>query len=136
MNSSEWAVGETVENLYEVRGINREGGMSVVYFVWHHEWQMDLVIKSPRPELFTDPAVRTRFMQEAETWVKLGLHPNIVNAYYVRLIGELPRIMIEKMDGGSLKTWLNGGLVRDLGTALDIAIQIATGLAYAQSSQP
>jgi WD40 repeat protein/serine/threonine protein kinase len=131
-----WRVGDTIADLYEVRGINTEGGMSIVYFVWHTQWQMELVIKSPRPELIADEVSRNRFVTEAETWVKLGLHPNIVTAYYVRQIENFPRIVIEKMNGGSLQHWLREGKVRDLATALDIAIQIASGIAYAGSQHP
>ena len=131
-----WQVGQTIAGLYQIRGINTEGGMGVVYFVWHTGWNMELVIKSPRPELLADQSARDRFTHEAETWVDLGLHPNIVSAYYVRQIDHFPRIILEKMDGGSLKTWLARGKLKDLATVLDIAIQVATGLGYAQKRQP
>ncbi len=131
-----WAVGQTIADLYEVRGVNTEGGMSIVYFVWHKTWNKELVIKTPRPQLMKDQRSRDDFTREAETWVKLGMHPNIVTAFYVREIDGFPRIIVEKMNGGSLKEWLARGKVPDLATALDIAIQVAGGLAYAQKHQP
>ncbi len=131
-----WQVGDTIADLYEVRGINTEGGMSIVYFVWHKAWRMELVIKSPRPEVLADGTARARFLQEAETWVDLGLHPNVVTAYYVREIESFPRMVIEKMDGGSLKAWLRARRAVDLATALDVAVQIALGLAYAERRRP
>jgi WD40 repeat protein/serine/threonine protein kinase/Tfp pilus assembly protein PilF len=131
-----WQVGQMVADLYEVRGVNTEGGMSVVYFVWHRDWDRELVLKSPRPELLEDDAARERFLEEAETWVQLGLHPCIVSAYYARRIDGFPRVLVEKMDGGSLKTWLSQGKIRDLATALDIAVQVASGVAYAQRRRP
>jgi WD40 repeat protein/tetratricopeptide (TPR) repeat protein len=131
-----WQIGQTVADLYEVRGVNTEGGMSVVYFVWHRGWGRELVVKSPRPELLEDDAARERFLEEAETWVQLGLHPCIVSAYYARRIGGFPRVLVEKMDGGSLKTWLSQGKIRDLATALDVALQVASGVAYAQRRRP
>ena len=131
-----WHVGDTIADLYDVRAINTEGGMSIVYFVWHRAWRMELVIKSPRPEVLADDTARARFIQEAETWVDLGLHPNIVTAYYVRQIEDFPRIVIEKMAGGSLKAHLANGGRRDLATALDLAIQVASGLAYASHRRP
>jgi len=130
-----WRVGETIADLYEIRGINTEGGMSIVHFVWHATWKIELVIKSPRPELLADPTARAQFTREAETWVQLGLHPHIVTAYYVRQIEDFPRIVIEQMNGGTLKTWLAHGRVNDLSTALDIGAQVASGLAYAQTCQ-
>ncbi len=131
-----WAVGQTIADLYEVRGVNTEGGMSIVYFVWHKTWNKELVIKTPRPQLMKDQRSRDDFTHEAETWVKLGMHPNIVTAFYVREMDGFPRIIVEKMNGGSLKEWLARGKVPDLATALDIAIQVAGGLAYAQKHQP
>jgi WD40 repeat protein len=131
-----WQVGQTIADLYEVRGVNTEGGMSIVYFVWHKTWNTELVIKTPRPQLMKDQRSRDDFTREAETWVKLGMHPNIVTAFYVREIDGFPRIIVEKMNGGSLKEWLARGKVPDLATALDIAIQVAGGLAYAQKHQP
>ena len=127
-----WRVGDVIADLYEVRGINTEGGMATVYFVYHRGWGLELVIKSPRREVIVDDSARARFLQEAETWVDLGLHPNIVTAHYAREIEGFPRIVIEKMDGGSLKQRMEAGKVRDLATALDVAIQVASGIAYAQ----
>jgi WD40 repeat protein/serine/threonine protein kinase len=135
-NNALWQVGQTIADLYEVRGVNTEGGMSLVYFVWHKTWNTELVIKTPRPQLMQDQRSRDDFTREAETWVKLGMHPNIVTAFYVREIDGFPRIIVEKMNGGSLKEWLTRGKVSDLATALDIAIQVAGGLAYAQKHQP
>ena len=131
-----WRVDDTIADLYDVRGVNTEGGMSIVYFVWHRAWRMELAIKSPRPEVLADVTARSRFIQEAETWVDLGLHPNIVTAYYVREIEGFPRIVVEKMDGGSLKAWLRARRAVDLATALDIAVQVASGLAYAERRRP
>jgi WD40 repeat protein/serine/threonine protein kinase len=131
-----WTPGAVIADLYEVRGINTEGGMAIVYFVWHTAWHMELVIKSPKPDVLVDDGARRRFLDEAETWVKLGAHPNIVTAHYARELEGFPRIVIEKMDGGSLKQWIRDGRVGDLATALDIAIQIASGLAYAERRRP
>ncbi len=136
MSESVWQVGDTVADLYQIREINTEGGMSLVYFVWHLGWQMELAIKSPRVNRAAMTADLDRFSQEAETWSEFGLHPNIVTAYYVRRIDDMPRIMLEKINGGSLKTWLARGRIRDLATALDIAIQVASGLRYAQTIRP
>lgn len=133
---SPWQVGQTVADLYQLRGTNTEGGMAVVHFVWHTAWNMELVIKSPRPEAISTQVGLERFVAEAETWVRLGLHPNIVTAFYVREIEGIPRIVLEKVTGGNLQQWLKEGRVPDLATALDIAIQVISGLAYAQSLQP
>ncbi|MBF0316673.1 MAG: protein kinase [Nitrospirae bacterium] len=73
----------------------------------------------------------TNFEQEAETWVNLGLHPNIVSCYYVREIDGIPRVFAEYIEGGSLNDWIAGGKLTELDKMIDIAIQFAWGLQYA-----
>ena len=40
--------------------------------------------------------------REAEVWMELGLHPNIVSCYFVRKLGGIPRIFVEYVEGGTL----------------------------------
>jgi serine/threonine protein kinase len=57
--------------------------------------------------------------------------------YYVRRLGEMPRVFAECMEGGSLKNWMEdgrlyaGGEQEALKRILDCAIQFAWGLGYA-----
>ncbi|MFZ4589351.1 MAG: protein kinase domain-containing protein, partial [Ignavibacteria bacterium] len=131
-----WNIGDVIADIYEVTGILGEGGMGIVYKVHHKEWDLDLAVKSIRPEILNNTGLEN-FIKEAETWVNLGLHPNTVSCYYVRKLGEVPRIFSEYVDGGSLKEWIqNGKLYNDtkkeaLERILDIAIQSAWGLQYA-----
>ena len=129
---TEWEEGDVILDLYEVQG-KSEGGMGIVYFVWHRGWQTKLAMKSPKPELVTDENAYKRFVREAETWVDLGLHPYIASCYYVRDIDGLPRIFAEYIDGGDLKTWIKGGKVKHWRTILDLAIQFCDGMSYAHS---
>jgi len=69
---------------------------------------MDLAVKCPRPEFFHDELDKEDFEQEAETWVKLGLHPHTVACYYVRRLGGIPRVFAEFVEGGSLDKYLAG----------------------------
>jgi WD40 repeat protein len=135
--SVDWHVGETILDAYEVKQIFTSGGMGLVYRVHHNSWGIDLIMKSPRPEIFTHPGGAQSFVREAETWVNLDLHPHIVACYYVRTIDNLPRLFAEFVEGGSLKDWIEdqrlyaGGRAKALERILDIAIQFAWGLAYA-----
>lgn len=111
--------------------------MGLVYRVHHRGWNIDLALKSPRAEIFSSAGGKDSFIREAETWVELGLHPHIVSCYYVRTIDEIPRIIAEFVEGGSLKDWIEdrrlyeGGKEQALERILDIAIQFAWGLQYA-----
>jgi DnaJ-class molecular chaperone len=48
---SAWSTGEVVADLYEVIDVITSGGMGLVYRVHHREWDIDLAVKAPRPEL-------------------------------------------------------------------------------------
>ena len=110
--------------------------MGLVYRVRHRGWNIDLAMKSPRPNFFKTEAQKENFVRECETWVGLGLHPNIVSCYYVRSVADVPRVFAEYVQGGTLKEWINtrklyeGEPEAALKRVLSIAIQMAWGLHY------
>lgn len=125
-----WNVGDVLLDLYEVREVFTSGGMGLVYRVRHRGWDIDLAVKCPRPEYFRDDRDKEKFEREAETWVKLGLHPHTVSCYYVRRLGGVPRVFAEYVGGGSLAEWIRDGRVYQGGLAriLDVGVQFAWGL--------
>lgn len=131
-----WNVGDVILDLYEVEEVFA-GGMGLVYRVHHREWNVDLAVKSPRSKYFRTESQKENFVREAETWVNLGMHPNIVNCYYVRTLGGIPRVFTEYIATGSLSDWIRQlklykhGPQRALARILDVAIQISWGLHYA-----
>jgi predicted Zn finger-like uncharacterized protein len=139
--SVEWKEGQTILDLYEVKKVHTGGGMGLVYRVHHKNWNMDLAVKSPRADYFKTEEQKQNFIKECETWINLGLHPNIVSCYYVRTLGGIPRVFAEYIEGGSLKDWIEskklyeGGKEKALERILDIAIQFAWGLHYAHEHE-
>jgi WD40 repeat protein len=135
-----WQPGDVILDLYEVRELDDdipcvEGGMGRINRVWHRGWQQDLAVKSISPEQLDRPGAVENFQREAEVWVtRLHLHPNLVFCHYVRLLGGLPRVFMEYVDGGNLVRWVEtgrpyeGGPRAALLRILDIAIQMAWGL--------
>ena len=132
-----WKVGDVILDLYKVTDILGEGGFGTVYKVRHQGWNIDLAVKSPKPEIVAAAGGVENFEREAETWVNLGLHPHTVSCYYVRRIESSPLVFAEYVAGGSLQDWIGerrlyvGGTVASLKRILDIAIQFAWGLHYA-----
>jgi serine/threonine protein kinase len=129
-------------DLYDVKPFDEEreyaqGGMGRVYRVHHRGWDLDIAVKSPLPEKLKNTGDIEDFEREAETWVKLGLHPHTVSCYYVRRLGGIPRVFAEFVPGGSLKEWIGsgklytGGPQEALERILDVAIQFAWGLQHA-----
>ncbi|MGO9570609.1 MAG: protein kinase domain-containing protein [Desulfomonilaceae bacterium] len=127
----DWKEGEIIEGLYEILG-SASGGMGKVYFVFHRVWKMMLAIKTPRPKAVKNEARLLRFLREAELWVNLGLHPNIATCYYARVIGGLPRLFIEYVDGGTLDDWNEKKRLKDLRTVVDLMLQFCHGMMHAE----
>ena len=134
--------GDEILGTYEVISDAIHGGMGSVWRVHHKSWNADLAMKRPQPKFFAEGGGKRKeeFIKECEHWINLGLHPNIVNCYYVRDIGGVPSIFSEWMDGGSLKDRIRDGSLYE-GTEeevqeriLDIAIQAARGLEYSHEN--
>lgn len=134
-----WQIGDVILDKYAIRAIFTSGGMGLVYQAYHKDWDMDMAVKSPRPEFFQTEEQASHFEHEAETWVNLGLHPHIVSCFYVRRLGGIPRIFAEFVEGGTLSEWIRSGRLyqgsTEAGMAriLDIAIQIAWGLHFSHT---
>ena len=147
--ASEWRPGDIILELYEVRPITTgfgaavrehdylEGGLGRIYKVYHRSWHREMAVKTPQALKFITPEQKTQFIRECDTWVNIGLHPNITACHYVRELGGVPRVFSEFADAGSLKDWIEsrrlyqGGQQEVLEKILDLAIQFARGLEYA-----
>jgi len=111
--------------------------MGLVYRVYHRDWNLDLAVKSPRPQFFQTLQQIENFEQEAETWVNLGLHPHIASCHYVRRLGGIPRLFAEFVEEGTLSDWIRtkklyeGSEEEVMRRIIDVAIQFAWGLNYA-----
>jgi len=125
-----WYPGMVVEDLYRIEGEIARGGMGVIHKAKELATNNSVIIKSLLPKLAQDSECKKRFIREAEEWVKLGPHPNIVRAYTAHEIDYLPRIVAEYIEGGTLFDLLCQGLL-PLRRALEIAAQICWGMAYA-----
>jgi len=121
-----WLAGTVVDGRYEVQEVAR-GGMAVVAIAFDRELRRMVAVKTPLPSVLATADGSMRFQREAESWIALGVHPNICCAYYLQQIGGMPRLFIEYVDGGDLSQWLRREADTSLVEQLDIAIQIARG---------
>ncbi|MFZ5764954.1 MAG: protein kinase domain-containing protein [Thermodesulfobacteriota bacterium] len=124
-----WLPGEVIEDRYRIDRIF-SGAMGKVYIAEHLGWGIWMAIKAPKPEVWADREGLQRILREANSWVRLGLHPNIACCYYVRSFSGIPHIFIEYVSGGTLEEWINRGRCRDMRTALSIAVQFCNGMEY------
>ncbi len=124
-----WQIGDRIENRYEIHKIKR-GGFGVVYICYDHEDKGPLAIKTFQTKFLQSQRARDDFTSEAEKWIKLDKHKNIVRPYYVKNIEGQPYIFVEYAAGGNLDDWLYTKML-DLPLALNFAIQFCNGMYYA-----
>src|SRR6476661_9665393 len=127
MLGREFNVGDVIEQRYEIEK-TRRGYMGIVYIAYDRQHRQQVVLKTFQNKFLWDEEAIARFSSEAELWVRLGSHPNIVRAYDLRTFLGKPHVIAEYVHGGPLRT-LIGHL--PLKEAIDYAIQICWGMNYA-----
>jgi len=129
-----WYPGKVIEGLYRIEGEIARGGMGVIHKATDLATNNFVVIKSLLPEVAQDEGYKKRFIREAEEWVNLGVHPNLVRCYTAHEIEYLPRIIAEYIDGQDLRTLIKRGLL-PFNRALNISVQICWGMAFAHDKE-
>jgi len=94
--------GQTLLNRYHVDTFIGRGGMADVYKVWDKELMSFLAMKLLHQDIATDKIFLRRFRREAATLAKLQ-HPNIVRFYGFEQVGRLAFMLMDFIDGESLK---------------------------------
>ena len=114
---------------YEIVGQLGAGGMGEVYRARDHQLRRDVAIKVLPASYSTDPDRLRRFEQEAQAAGGLN-HPAILAIHDVGVQGGSPFLVSELLEGQTLRGRLIHGLL-PLRTSLDLAMQLAQGLAAA-----
>jgi len=117
---------------FEVVSLLGEGGMGEVYRAVDPRLGRDAAIKVLNVRRSTDPESRLRFEQEARAASGLN-HPGIVTIYDIGEVESASYIAMEYVDGRTLREALAAGRL-SLRKALDIAVQLAEGLAVAHDA--
>jgi beta-lactam-binding protein with PASTA domain/tRNA A-37 threonylcarbamoyl transferase component Bud32 len=125
------AVGQQVySNRYEVvRGIAR-GGMSEVYLAHDRHLDRPVALKVLTSALSRDPSFVERFRREAQAAANLS-HPNIVAVYDWGQEEGTYFIVMEYIDGHSLRDVLRTQTTIEASRAAGIAAEVANGLSFA-----
>src|ERR671919_376737 len=105
------------------------GGMGAVYKAYDNKLQRVVALKVLPPEYVSQQDRRRRFFQEARAASALT-HPHILTVYEVGEDDGKPYIAMEFIEGETLRQKIKSKRLQ-LSETLDIAIQIATGLARA-----
>jgi len=121
---------QLLNNRYRVDGLLGNGGMAIVYVGTDTLLRRRVAIKVLRDQYASDDDFVKRFSYEAQAAAKLS-HPNIVNIYDFGQENNAYYIVMELVDGVTLADLLRDEHVLPEPVAIDYAIQVASGLAYA-----
>ena len=130
MKENESLIGKLLDNRYEIESVIGEGGMAVVYKAFCHRLNRFVAIKVLRDEFAEDEEFRRRFLAESHAIAMLS-HPNIVAVYDVSSCDGVEYIVMELIDGITLKQYLKKRGAINWKEAVHFAKQIAKALSHA-----
>jgi len=124
--------GTIIANKYQVIREIARGAMGIVYLATHTTLGRQVAIKSLHPQYYTDPAFTKRFIREAQAMARLD-HENIIRIFDILKTEEEFHIVMEYCSGLTLKDYMLKHKDIHVGKAINIAYQVANGLAFAHS---
>ena len=124
--------GMYISDRYEIIDKVGSGGMADVYKALCHRLNRYVAIKILKPEYSTDAGFVQKFRAEAQSVAGLS-HPNIVSVYDVGEDDGLYYIVMELVEGITLKRFIEKRKKLDVKEAVGIAIQIAMGMEAAHT---
>jgi hypothetical protein len=122
-----------VAGRYVLRGVIGTGGMATVWRASDEVLGRDVAVKVLSPQLAADPAFAARFEREARHAAGLS-HPNLVTVFDSGVDGTLPFIVMELVEGRTLRQVLDEARVLPAGHAVGIAIAVCEALEAAHSA--
>ncbi len=127
-------IGRLLDNRYEILEVIGSGGMAVVYKALCHRLNRMVAIKILKDDFLDDEDFRRRFHAESQAVAMLS-HPNIVSVYDVStsVTKESDYIVMELIEGITLKQYMEKKGVLNWKETLHFAIQIAKALEHAHS---
>lgn len=122
--------GTFLQDRYEILEQIGSGGMSEVYKAKCHKLNRLVAIKVLKEEFANDSSFVSKFKMEAQAAAGLS-HPNIVSVYDVIDEGTIHYIVMELIEGITLKSYIQKKGRLEVKESIGIAIQVAQGIAAA-----
>ncbi|MCR5670600.1 MAG: Stk1 family PASTA domain-containing Ser/Thr kinase [Butyrivibrio sp.] len=126
-------IGMVIGDRYEVLEKIGTGGMSDVYKAKDHKLNRLVAVKVLKQEFSENENFVSKFRVEAQSTAGL-MHPNIVNVYDVGDEDGINYIVMELVDGITLKKYIEKKVRLSVKEAVSIAIQVAMGLEAAHNN--
>ncbi len=123
-------VGKRIDGRYEIQDVVGVGGMAVVYKAYDNIDDRIVAVKILKDEYLANEEFRRRFKNESKAIAVLN-HRNIVKVYDVSFGDRLQYIVMEYVEGISLKEYIEQKGVIDWNEALFFSVQILRALQHA-----
>ena len=130
MNENDKNIGLLLDDRYELLEKIGEGGMAVVYRAMDRRLNRNVAVKIMREEMASDEAFKRRFCAESQAVAMLS-HPNIVAVYDVSHSDKAEYIVMELIDGITLKQYMDRRGILSWKEAVHFSKQIARALGHA-----
>ncbi|MBR4656724.1 MAG: Stk1 family PASTA domain-containing Ser/Thr kinase [Oscillospiraceae bacterium] len=125
-------IGKLLDGRYEILEIIGVGGMAVVYKAMDHRLNRLVAVKILKEDYLSDADFRRRFHGESQAVAMLS-HPNIVSVYDVSRSEGIEYIVMELIDGITLKQYMDQRAPLSWRETLHFSMQIAKALEHAHS---
>lgn len=126
-------IGMLIGDRYEILEKIGTGGMSDVYKAKDHKLNRFVAVKVLKQEFSENANFVSKFQVEAQAAAGL-MHPNIVNVYDVGEEGGIHYIVMELVEGITLKKYIEKKARLSVKEAISIAIQVSMGIAAAHGN--
>lgn len=126
-------IGKRISGRYKVLEMIGGGGMANVYLAHDMILDRDVAVKVLRLDFSDDEEFIRRFHREAQSATSLA-HPNIVNIYDVGEENSIYYIVMEYVDGQTLKQYIQQRSPVPVEVALEILQQLASAIAHAHQN--
>lgn len=126
-------IGKRLSGRYKVLEMIGGGGMANVYLAHDMILDRDVAVKMLRLDFANDEEFIRRFRREAQSATSLA-HPNIVNIYDVGEENDLYYIVMEYVDGQTLKQYIQQNSPLRVEEALEIMKQLTSAISHAHQN--
>ncbi len=133
MGQFERYLGKKLDGRYELREIIGIGGMAVVYSAFDFEQNRKVAVKLLKEEFLANDEFRRRFKTESKA-ISVLSHSNIVKVYDVCLGDRLQYIVMELVDGITLKEYIELQKMLSWKDSILFAAQILSALVHAHEN--
>ena len=125
-------IGKMLDGRYEIIELIGSGGMANVYKAKCHRLNRMVAVKILKSDMAENEEIRRRFRDESRAVAQLS-HANIVSVYDVSSSGDTEYIVMELIDGITLKQYMERRGQMDWRESLHFITQIMRGLSHAHS---